>query len=305
MRLFAQILLIASIALSLACGGGAKYEEATANDAMNGTVLSSDNTYRLINPQVALVKGDYALLRESGTIHIMSADDFDELYPQIEGQDFTFLVRKWKKPYPHFRLHAVEMDGETVETKWVLGESELPLLIDPQLYDTSFFEPIDVAAWEEKAPSITIVDSRIMIPATVEWTVEEIIPEDEEAVDTLAEEGGETVETAEEAPPVDEPVEEEAVVDSGLVVSTERDTEQEKVRDIFQIVSATRRFDIVDFDEDGVKLLLIDLANQEKVFSIGCEVVDIYSRAVQQETGVVGKVQLTIFKYGDKYVMFR
>ncbi|MBN1827512.1 MAG: hypothetical protein JW958_14790 [Candidatus Eisenbacteria bacterium] len=322
MRLRAYLLWVPLIALSLACGRGENYVDATANDAMSGSVESATDTYRIVDPDIAAVKGNFALLRQGRSVHLVTADDFEDLYPTLEGKDFSLLVRKWPREYPHFRLHGVEVGGETIETNWVLGESRMPLLIDKQLYDISLFDPIDITPWEETAPSLSLVDEKVWIPVTIEWSVRELteeekiarkeaelalsIPEEtaeegEEALaDTLGEPFSDTL-----AAGVEEEEGKEKFDARGLLYPRERKIEEPTERDVFVITAAGRRFELIDFDEDGVKLLLIDMMKQGKTFPVGGYIVDVYPRRQQQEIGMTGKFQLAVFEYAGKYCMIR
>jgi len=210
MRSLAVLLALPLALLTLSCGGGEKFVDAGLADAMSGAIPSKTDTYRLTSPEVLAVKGDFALLREGMAYQILTADGFEEIYPTLEGNPFKLLVRKWRNPYPHLRLEGYELGEERLDTKWVLGESDLPTLVEHRLYDVSLYEAVDPAAWAGKLPA-DIAGKKIWMPAEVEFLgTEEVVEERAPAVaDTADSSAGE--------PAAEEVASADASPDTGVV----------------------------------------------------------------------------------------
>ena len=301
----AQSIALFSLLVTLSCGilgGGEKYEDATLADAMSGAVRSGSNAYRLASPTIAVIQGDYALLREGRTVQILAADDFDEIGPGLEGKDFYLCVKKWASPYPHLRLQQIEMDGEKSETQWVLAESELPMLVDHQLYDTSTFQKIDVSGWEGDVPR-ELVDEKIWLSVKVRS-----VQVEREEVEVTGETAGEPAdEMVNEITEIDEELAAELAEESDTMLAILGETEEEEsgLVDIFYITVGGAEFEMLPLQEDGVMLLLKGQEAENRSFGLGGYITELYPRREAEQTGVTGRFQMHIFDFGGKYVLLR
>ncbi|MFH1680523.1 MAG: hypothetical protein ABIH26_07755 [Candidatus Eisenbacteria bacterium] len=298
MRILALFLGVCFALLSLSCGGDERFVDATLADAMSGAVPSKTDAYRLASPEIVVVKGDFALLRDGRVYQILTADGFDEIYPRIEGSGFKLLVRKWQNPYPHLRLEGYELGEERVETEWVLGESDLPTLVEHRLYDVSFYEKTDPASWPKKLPD-TLADKKIWLTARLEAfqtdeEMEEPEEEEEPAVPGADDEDGEG----------EEPPAAEAEPDTGMV-SRAREVVRKGPFDRFAIHVAGRKFNVHRIREDGIVLLLKGIAAEKETLPIGGFITEVYPARRAAEEGIAGTFKLEIFDFGGKYVLER
>ncbi len=304
MRFFAQSIALFSLLIILSCGflgGGEKYQDATLADAMSGAVRSSSNAYRLASPNIAVIQRDFALLREGRTVQILTADDFDEIGPGLEGKDFYLYVKKWPSPYPHLRLQKIEVDGEKSETEWILAESELPMLVDHQLYDTSTFQKVDASGWEGDVPR-ELVDEKIWLSVKVRSV--QVEPEEREAEEAAGEPADEMVnEITELDEELAADLEEEGDTMSALLGDLEE--EETGLVDVFYITVGGAEFEMLPLREDGVMLLLKGQEVENRSFGLGGYITELYPRREAERTGMAGKFQLHIFDFGGKYVLLR
>jgi hypothetical protein len=261
---------------------------------MSGAVLSKTNTFRLATPNIVVAQGDYALLRDGHTLQVMAADDFDEIYPDLEGQDFKLLVRKWPNPYPHLRLHGYELNGEKVDTRWVLGESELPLVVDHRLYDTSLYETVETAGWESGTPR-NLVDEKIWVKATIESEPIEVEADGEEPAG----------ETEEEAAPVEVDESDEELADTLMIATGGGMGIEEGPSDRYFLTIGGRRFELITVNEDGVEVLLKGHEAAGNLFGVGGYISELFPRRQAAATGLDGMFQLEVFDFGDKFVLLR
>lgn len=298
MRRFARLTALLAVALTLSCGlfgGGEKYEDATLADAMSGAVPSKTNTYRLTTPNVVAVRGGFALLKDGHTVQILSADGFSKLWPQLEGRDFRLLVRKWPNPYPHLRMHAYELNGEQTDVQWVLAESELPLVVDHRLYDTSFYEKPDVAAWATAMPR-DLVDKKIWLTAeNIQSFPIEVAPVAAETTATAVPTLG-----ADEKAVVEEALEDTEMVAGGHAVDEDASPLRRYV-----IAVGEKRFELLPVRETGVRLLLEGHEAEGTSFGLGGYVTELYPKRQAESTGLAGRFQLEVFDFGGKYVLQR
>jgi len=294
-------------ALMLSCGSGEDFQDATLSEAMSGAIQSKTNAYRIATPQVDAVKGDHALLREGRSVHILAGDQFETLWQELEGNDFTLLVKKWANPYPHLRLLGYEMNGEEHLTDWVLAESELPLIIDHQLYDITFFEVVAVDEWGETVPR-ELVDGKIWTRAAVTSEVVEAeeLEEMEAEADTAAVEDAAPEDMEEPLEEDEAPVEgEETEEDTTLVLQRVELADEERIHHRFTVAFGDFRFDVQPIGESSVELLLLGLEAGEKDFGIGGYITEIYPRRTAAETGSAGGFRIEVFDFGGKYVLLR
>ncbi len=299
MRRLAQWTLVGMATLVLSCGvlgGGEDYKDATIEQAMTGEVESSTDSYRLANPQVVAVKGDYAVLREGRYVQILAADGFDTLYTELQGKDHMLLVKKWPNPYPHFRFQGYVLEGEEHAGTWILGESELPLLIDPRLYDVSRFAKLDASGWEASGPPRDLVDQNIWIQVRVDKI--EVEAEDLQVVE-------ETDLIVQPESLLAAALGEEAVSDTEMVMRGGAARTRRGQEYLFIAEAGGAKLMLPLVQEDGVKALMLALANEGKPFFMGGYITELFPRRRQAEVGANGSFQLQVFEYGGKYVILR
>jgi hypothetical protein len=297
MRSFAVLLALPFALLALSCGGGEKFVDAGLADAMSGAIPSKTDTYRLTSPEILVVKGDFALLRDGRAYQILTADGFEEIYPRLEGKAFKLLVRKWRNPYPHLRLEGYELGEERVDTKWVLGESDLPTLVEHRLYDVSLYESVDPAGWAGKLPA-DVAGKKIWMPAEVEFLgTEEIVVERAPAVADTADSSARETE-AEEVASAD------ASPDTG-VVSRAQGAPRTVRLDQFALRTGGLLFQLSPIREDGIALLLRALAAENRILPLGGYVSEINPSRPGGGGGPAGMFKLELFDFGGKYVLER
>lgn len=305
MRTSAPSIALFLVSLTLSCGlfgGGEKYEDASLADAMSGAVPSSTNTYRLASPDVVAVQGGFALLQEGRTVQILAADRLYRYWPELEGRDFHLLVQKWPNPYPHLRLKGYELNGEQVETQWVIAESELPLVAGHRLYDISFYEKTDVSGWAEAVVPRDLVDVKVWLTGRVESIPGTVAA----AMDSAVPGGGGTAAAGVAAAgTIDDAEGEEAVVDTEVVKGGAAYDVDRGPNDVYFVIVGGKKFELLPVNEDGVMLLLEGLEAAGREFGFGGYITELYPRRQVQSTGVAGRFQLEVFDFGDKYVLLR
>ncbi|MFH1278527.1 MAG: hypothetical protein ABIK65_09125 [Candidatus Eisenbacteria bacterium] len=292
MRISAPSIALVMAALTLSCGvlgGGEKYEDATLADAMSGAAPSKTDTYRLASPEVIAVKGGFALLKDGRTIQILAADRLYRYWPDLEGREFHLLVKKWPNPFPHLRLDGYELNGERIDTQWVIAESELPLLVDHRLYDTSFYEKSDVTGWAKTVPR-DVVDKKIWVNGGVESIPGIEVAEKEEAAPAGA---------------IDMAEGEEAVEDTEVARGVSAYDADRGPSDVYFILVGGKKLELLPMEEDGVMLLLEGHEAEGRAFGIGGYITELYPKREAEKSGVTGRFQLEVFDFGGKYVLLR
>ena len=98
---------------------------------------------------------------------------------------------------------------------------------------------------------------------------------------------------------------EEAVSDAEMVLRGGATQPRRGQEYLFIADAGGAKLRLLPVPEEGVKALLLALANEKKSFSMGGYITELYPRRRQAEIGASGSFQLQVFEYGGKYVILR
>lgn len=256
------------------------FVDASVAAAVNGTVASETNTFRIADYDVLAQGQDHLLLKAGNAIQIVAATGYQDSITRFGKEPDALLVKKWTNPYPHFRLRGYEVDGVRHDGSFVIASSELPILMDRKLYDTSFFQTYELAAWEEEMPE-NVVGNMIGFAGTVERVLIDST--------TLAKEAAAAPKTP--APPEDP--------DAPAVEPAPK----EALR--YYISSGNVRLQIENTTEPGVRLLLDGMIAEAKTGAFYGAMNVVSPAKIRKDTQIYGKFQLSVFDFANRLCVLR
>ncbi len=267
------------------------FVDASVAAAVNGTAVSETNTFRLADYDILAEGQDHLLLKAGNAIQIVAATGYQDSVARFGKKPDALLVKKWTNPYPHFRLRGYEVDGTRHDGSFVIAASELPILMDRKLYDTSFFQTYELAAWEEEMPD-KLMGNMIGFVGSVERVVIDSTTLAKEAA--AAEKAAKAKPKAPAAPAADE----------APAPGTEAPAPpKETVR--YYISSGNVRVQIENTTEPGVRLLLDGMISQGKKGAFYGTINEVSPPKIRKDTKIYGKFQLSVFDFANRLCVLR
>lgn len=260
------------------------FVDASVAAAVNGTAQSETNTFRITDYDILAEGQDHLLLKAGNAIQIVAATGYQDSVASFGRKPDALLVKKWTNPYPHFRLRGYEVDGTRRDGSFVIAASELPILMDRKLYDTSFFQTYELAAWEEEMPE-NLIGNMIGFAGSVERVVIDST--------TLAKEAAAAAKAAKgkQQAPATEPGAEAPV------------PPKEAVR--YYLTSGNVRVLIENTTEPGVRLLLDGMITEGKKGAFYGTMNVVSPAKIRKDTKIYGKFQLSVFDFANRLCVLR
>jgi hypothetical protein len=149
---------------------GPEYVPASLREITRGEVLSMNYKYELANPNLIVLHDHLGLARDGNLIEFLAGGSLEAKLEAYRDGDFGLGVRRAFSPFVHLRVERVTTDRDTV----LVPDREnydFPILVNPAGFDTSGFEPFDLASliYDRKRELEKYVGMKMAVEGTIRY----------------------------------------------------------------------------------------------------------------------------------------